>query len=623
MSGHQNEIEDQQQHSGITGRTYTSISTTDDQPETYITTKNTSEKLPFAKEDDFPKATPLSQRICLPNLILPKLYIALDETYRFRLLLVYRVWTSFPHETFNQYIYIMKNHFPKKNLEHHGTPHMYLNDRMLEIWKLFDSLHGVQLVTSNVYFRDIRPFEFFCFVNGIREIRLQPNHINTSTNMSKQKKALTSHIVTCITIRRKLRKKSVLLETLIIVYKLGQAYTEEELELSIHGRSKFMETLARLLPVLEAIYDEYEKISLSHGWKCWFEMISPYRKFNMEYGKLGFENREDIKSFAIAENYSFHPDPNELNFTPIHNRRSRVAHECFRILARLTSDISKEIVSMNHYFMTSDASGTAKIPPSIHETLEKMKEVLNENYKGQVNRVVEPPSHCPSVTSFPVHVREYVRDNIHQRKISDAPSGEFPSFFAKWPDNVKDSFVNYRVHGIRLMAIELERFELEAIRNPKTGEIEGIQTLKDVSRGDEILPFYPILTYQDHFERTAYDHKTRFGSKYLSVTKRDLVNYSFAIPFEDPDFPLVPIPEAARYSVSVTPMEFSCVRYMVQNIDGFSMDENGSYNENEVNYRNISNAYLSVRYQKSINSLGNHKIHSVIIGIILYVHTQS
>jgi len=580
-------------------RKYTLISTTNALAVSSATPDHTPEQQ--SDVNGYPKATPWPQRASVGNLHFLDDYKQTQDIPRFGVAIIYRVWTSFPHETHIQFEWLVKTSLRAE------PGHFLYNEKLKSSWMLFKSLHGVQLGISG--YRDIRPFEFYCFVNGILEINLPPEAISTSKDLSQEPQVLELGTVCLITRHLEAATKNVLLETLISAYKLGRRFTEEELK-KIGGVSQFTIALKLFIPTLDYIYAELEKISLNHGWPCWFEMILPYREFNMKSEHLGFEIRKDINSFTTGEYYSFHPDTNEHQFPPVRNRRSEVTHKCFKKLAKLTCKITEELCKMKQYFLDpARAVAQGFIPQSIQEIIAKMKELLNSDYKGPVDGVIVPPKDYSSSTTFPKHIVHYVKEVIMQMPKTVRPTDP-PNTFGLWPPFVQNEFYK-RDHIRQILENECNRFHLRLILNDGTGEIDGIQAERRIQKGDKVVPFAGIITYLDHFERTAYKPGQKFGRKDLNVTKQDLVNYSFAIPFEDLQGHGWPKVEASSHSISVTPFEFSCARYMVQNSDGFFMDKNGLYKKIEVNNLKNSNVYLSIRFNTSLTDLIDYDNYSL------------
>lgn len=579
-------------HKEVSMRQYTSISTTNDQALSSLTPVQTSEHPTTAY--DYPKATPLPNVNLVPNLQYPADYAAINvrNIYRCCMGIIFRVWTSFPHESEKQYKWIGKNYFPGGKVgEKQFDRKLFLDKNMLLVWRVFKSLHGVQLEITG--YRDIRPFEFYCFVSGIREIRLPLEAINTSTILSEGPEILNIRSMYDITQRKAQKNKNVLLETLITVYKLGQKYTEEELKMDENGVSQFTIAIKTLVPILEKIYAELEQISLNHGWPCWFEIILPYRKFSMKSKDIGFKIRKGINPFTVGEYYSFHPNEIEHQFPLDLNRRSEVSHKCFKKLAKFTCDLTNELSSrpVNDYFKQWD--GKQPWPKSITVIIDKMKAQLKKDYNCSVDGVVAPPHDFTGCTDFPIYIRRYVKDTIGKS------SSNVPNWYALWSDFLKESFQKEE-HVKNMLELECTEFKFDIIYDDDTGEIDGIQTQEKISKGEKVTSFGGIITYIDHFERTAYNHNQKFGEKMLNITKRELVNYSIAIPFEDlPNLGFSKL-DASSHSIAVTPYKHSCARYMVQNSDGFYMNEEGIYKKKKTNFLKNSNVYLTAQFKPCV-----------------------
>jgi len=108
-------------HKEVSMRQYTSISTTNDQALSSLTPVQTSEHPTTAY--DYPKATPLPNVNLVPNLQYPADYAAINvrNIYRCCMGIIFRVWTSFPHESEKQYKWIGKNYFPGGKVNSRNT----------------------------------------------------------------------------------------------------------------------------------------------------------------------------------------------------------------------------------------------------------------------------------------------------------------------------------------------------------------------------------------------------------------------------------------------------------------------------------------------------------------------
>lgn len=495
---------------------------------------------------------------------------------------VFRLWSSYPHDSTKEF---------KEAKAFVTTKGSKIKGYLVEINSAFKKLHGVDW--KHTGHRDIRPFEFVCFVHDLEEVhyskdahcarltlreqyrRKEQKFSPTKKEKSPRGTLLPFPVMKGLTLDEFDVKHNCLM-VLLLYFRMAREL--------MHSSKSVVKYWMLIREYLVGIISKLDEMVYSHTQGSLFDLLKPYLRFSWDSDNIGYESLPSEMFAPLEEDYSLMCElPNETrsNCKRKFGRLSERAQKCFRAAAKEYAKLPAVFSKMYPYF---DEDGDDLLKPILDEISGHIQDAFSVVYTKQ-GPLRKNPDEIPSVTSLPRHICQHIVENLFQvieRPRKAKRRSKKDQVFES--TEVFERKTNFKLNAeemekipydkypeVLLTKIESEQFSLSIReadeKSTKTERrnvededrppgIEGVFSTIARKDGDLIGSMAGYLYAEDPLQFSSpYDV---FGTLDIQRTVKEIGQYGIPIPFEKCTKIIRKKRECpSKYSFMLMPLEFS------------------------------------------------------------------